>query len=159
MAIVLQFRKRKQKLWEIEDFSFILSTLESFDIFWSLETSNSFLSSSSSFFPSPHSTVYRVFASYLGTCLRVLCCAMFSHVQFFVSPWTIARQAPLSMEFSREEYWSGLPCPPPGDLPDPGIELTFPDLQADSLSLSHREAHHWHLGPGNSWEWGLFCVS
>ena len=40
----------------------------------------------------------------------------------FVTPWTVARQAPLSMGFSRQEYWSGLPCPPPGDLPDPGIE-------------------------------------
>ena len=38
------------------------------------------------------------------------------------TPWTAARQAPLSMEFSRQEYWSGLPCPPPEDLPDPGIE-------------------------------------
>ena len=42
----------------------------------------------------------------------------------FVTPWTIARQVPLSMEFSRQEYWSGLPFPSPGDLPDPGIELT-----------------------------------
>ena len=40
----------------------------------------------------------------------------------FVTPWTVARQAPLSMEFSRQEYWSGLPCPRPGDLPNPGIE-------------------------------------
>ena len=39
-----------------------------------------------------------------------------------VTPWTVFRQAPLSMGFSRQEYWSGLPCPPPGDLPDPGIE-------------------------------------
>ena len=39
-----------------------------------------------------------------------------------VTPWTVAHQAPLSMEFSRQEYWSGLPWPPPGDLPDPGIE-------------------------------------
>ena len=39
-----------------------------------------------------------------------------------MTPWTVARQAPLSMEFSRQEYWSGLPCPPPGDLPNPGIE-------------------------------------
>ena len=46
----------------------------------------------------------------------------FSHVQLFVIPWTEACQAPLSMGFSRQEYWSGLPCPPPGDLPDPGIE-------------------------------------
>ena len=53
-----------------------------------------------------------------------------SRVQF----WTVARQAPLSMGFSRQEYWSGLPCPPPGDLPDPGIKprsLTY--WQAGSL--------------------------
>ena len=46
-----------------------------------------------------------------------------SCVQLFVTPWSVAHhQAPLSMGFSRQEYWSGLPCPPPGDLPDPGIE-------------------------------------
>ena len=49
----------------------------------------------------------------------------------FVTPWTIARQAPLSMDFSRQENWSGLPCPPPGDLPDPGMEPMFPAWQAD----------------------------
>ena len=47
----------------------------------------------------------------------------FSHVWLFATLWTVARQAPLSVEFSRQEYWSGFPCPPPGDLPDPGIEL------------------------------------
>ena len=46
----------------------------------------------------------------------------FSRVQLFVTLWTVAYQAPRSMEFSRQEYWSGLPCPPPGDLFDPGIE-------------------------------------
>ena len=55
-----------------------------------------------------------------------------SHVQLFATPWTIARQAPLSMEFSRREYRSELPFPSPGDLPDPGIELRSPTLQADS---------------------------
>ena len=50
-----------------------------------------------------------------------------------VTPWTVARQALLSMEFSRQEYWSGLPMPSPGDLPDPGVNLGFPTLQADSL--------------------------
>ena len=50
-----------------------------------------------------------------------------------VIPWTIAHQAPLSMEFSKQEYWSGLPLPPPGDLPDPGIEPGSPALQVDSL--------------------------
>ena len=47
---------------------------------------------------------------------------LLSHVQHFVTPRTAARQAPLSVGFPRQEYWSGLPCPPPGDLPDPGIE-------------------------------------
>ena len=46
----------------------------------------------------------------------------FSHVQLFETLWTVAHQGPLSMGFSRKEYWSGLPCPAPGDLPDPGIE-------------------------------------
>ena len=56
----------------------------------------------------------------------------------FATPWTAAYQAPLSMGFSRQVYWSGLPYPPPGDLPDPGIELGSPALQANSLSLSHQ---------------------
>ena len=47
----------------------------------------------------------------------------FSCARLFVTLWTVARQAPLSMRFSRQEYWSGLPCPSPGDLPDPGMEL------------------------------------
>ena len=46
----------------------------------------------------------------------------FSHVQLFATLWTIASQAPLSIGFSRQEYWSGLPCTAPGDLPNPGIE-------------------------------------
>ena len=50
-------------------------------------------------------------------------------------PWTVARQAPLSMEFSRLEYWSGLPFPSPGDLPNPGIKPGSPVLQADSLPI------------------------
>ena len=49
------------------------------------------------------------------------------------SPWTLAHRAPLSMEFSRKEDWSGLPCPSPGHLPHPGIEPGSPVLQADSL--------------------------
>ena len=50
-----------------------------------------------------------------------------------VTPWTVARQVPLPMEFSRQEYWSGLPFPSPGDLPNPGTEPGSPALQADSL--------------------------
>ena len=63
---------------------------------------------------------------------------MLSCVQLFVTPWTVACQAPLSMGFSRQEYWSGLPFPPPRDLPDPGIKplsLVSPALQVDSLPL------------------------
>ena len=56
-----------------------------------------------------------------------------SHVQLFVTPWTVAYQLPPSMRFSRQEYWSGLPFPSPGDLPDPGIEPRSPALQADAL--------------------------
>ena len=56
-----------------------------------------------------------------------------SRVRLFVTPWTVAHQMPLSIEFFRQEYWSGLPCPPPGDLPNPEIEPRSPTLQVDSL--------------------------
>ena len=59
----------------------------------------------------------------------------------FVTPWTVACQAPLSMGFSWQEYWSGLPCPPPGGLPDPEIKPMSPRapaLQVGSLPLSHQ---------------------
>ena len=58
---------------------------------------------------------------------------LLSRVRLFANPWTIACQALLSMEFYRQEYWSGLPFPSPGDLPDPGIEPGYPTLQADTL--------------------------
>ena len=70
------------------------------------------------------------------TVVYVLSC--FSRVLLFLTLWTVALQAPLSMGFSRQEYWSGLPCSPPGALPNPGIEPTFPvslALQADSLPI------------------------
>ena len=57
-----------------------------------------------------------------------------SRVQLFATPWIVAHQAPLSMGFSRQEYWSGLPFPSPGDLPDPGIEPRSPALEADTLT-------------------------
>ena len=56
-----------------------------------------------------------------------------SRVQLFATPWTVAHQAPPSMGFSRQEYWSGFPFPSPRDLPDPGIKGRSPALQADSL--------------------------
>ena len=58
---------------------------------------------------------------------------MLSRVRLFASPWTVALQAPLSVEFSTQECWSGLPFPSPGDLPDPGIKPGSPALQAESL--------------------------
>ena len=56
-----------------------------------------------------------------------------NRVQLFATPWTVAHQAPLSMGFSRQEYWSGLPFPSAGDLPDPGIKPRSPALQAGAL--------------------------
>ena len=56
-----------------------------------------------------------------------------SHIQLFATPWSVASQASLSMEFSRQEYWSGWPFPSPGYLPDPRIEPRSPALQADAL--------------------------
>ena len=57
-----------------------------------------------------------------------------SHVQLFSTPWTVAHQAPPSMGFSKQEYWSELPLPSPGDLPDPGIEPRCPTFQEDALT-------------------------
>ena len=59
-----------------------------------------------------------------------------SRVRLFATPWTVACQAPLSMGFSRQEYWSGLPCPRPGDLPDPGIESASPSLAGGFFTSS-----------------------
>ena len=76
----------------------------------------------------------------LGRIVRVCMLSHFSGVQIFVTPWTIACQAPLSMGFSRQEYWNGLPYPPPGHLSDPRIKpvsSVAPELQVNSLLLSH----------------------
>ena len=56
-----------------------------------------------------------------------VCALSLTRVWLFETPWAVPRQAPLSMGFSRQECWSGLPCPPPGDLPDPGIEPVSPE--------------------------------
>ena len=58
---------------------------------------------------------------------------LLTHVRLFATPWTVAYQAPLSMGLSRQECWSGLPFPSPGDLPDPGIEPGSPTLLAEAL--------------------------
>ena len=79
-----------------------------------------------------------------GRCTHFLACRLsrFGHVRLFVNWRTKVRQAPLSIGFSRREYWSELPCPPPGDLPDPGIvptSLTFPFT---SLTCSYKNIFH-----------------
>ena len=74
----------------------------------------------------PHTYGYLVFDKVKVKWLR--------RVQLFVTPWTVAYKAPPSMGFSRQEYWSGLPFPSPGDLPDPWIEPRSPALQADALT-------------------------
>ena len=69
----------------------------------------------------------------------------FSHVRLFANLWTIARQSPLFMGFSRQEYWSMLPCPPPGNLPDPGLKptsLTFPALAGRFFTTSNTWETH-----------------
>ena len=69
----------------------------------------------------------------------------FSHFWYFATPWTLAHEAALSMGFSRQEYWSGLPFPSPGDLPNPGIESmspVSPALQADSFN-AEPSGKHW----------------
>ena len=66
-------------------------------------------------------------------CVCVCVCKLLSRSQLFVTPWVITCQVPLSMGFSRQEHWSGLPFPSPGDLPNPGIKPGSPTLQVDSL--------------------------
>ena len=76
----------------------------------------------------------------ISICILACVLSRFSHVYLFVTPEIASRQAPLSMGFSQQEYWSGLPCPPLRGLPEPGIELTSPvspALQVGSLPLSH----------------------
>ena len=94
---------------------------------------------------------------------EVSVCQPLSRVRLFAIPWTLAHQVPLSMEFFRQEYQSGLPCPSPGDLPDPGTEPRSPALQADALpaECGHRlgigdnaGCVSGGLGPGR-----LHCVS
>ena len=81
----------------------------------------------------------------LVDCMHARVLSHFSRVRLFVTPWSLAHQTPLSMGFSRQEYWSGCQDPP-GDLPDPGIEPRSPEspvLQADSLLLSHQRNPSW----------------
>ena len=92
---------------------------------------------------------------YLYAC--IICVCVPSHVWLFVTPRTVAYQGSLSMEFSRQEYWDGLPFPSPGNLPNPGIEPVSLALQADSLrtelggkptEVDGDSATHWVVGKG-----------
>ena len=72
---------------------------------------------------------------------------LLSRVRLFATPWTVAHQAPPSMGFSRQEYWSGMPFPSPGDLPGPGIEPRSLALQADALTAEPPGKPHVHITP------------
>ena len=79
--------------------------------------------------------IYFCFIDYTKAfdCDRKWKCYLLSRIWLFETPWTVARHAPLSMEMSRQEYWSRFPCPPPGALPNTGTEPGSPALQADTL--------------------------
>ena len=75
-------------------------------------------------------------------CQQIGCAKSLSHVQLFATPWSVALQAPLSMGFSRQEYWSGLPCPPPGDLPD---QWSDPGLLKNCRQILYHLSHQGSL--------------
>ena len=79
---------------------------------------------------------------YICKIIKIFAACMLSHVWLSVTAWTVARQAPLSVAFSRQEHWSGLPFCSPVDLPNIGIQPMSPALQVSSLLLSHQGRHH-----------------
>ena len=90
--------------------------------------------------------------------------SMLSHVQLFAAPWTVARQAPLSVEFPRQEYWSGLPLPPPRDLPDPRIKSVSPALASGFFTTApsnwseNISVVSWFIEKLSVlWTWSLLC--
>ena len=96
--------------------------------------------------------------------LHVHACISCSLMSKSVTPWTVAHQAPMSMGFSKQEYWSGLPFPPPGDLPDPGIEPVSPTMEADSKIFKDKDricpvfgSPSWNICFPLSWVSGQFC--
>ena len=123
-------------------FLFLLSCLLansfSFNFFFILELFKYKFSHLFFLFPFLHrgdpSDMFRVYhLAPLCSCEIEICVSRFRRIQLFATPWTAARQAPLSLKFSRQEYWSGLPFSS-GDLPDPGVEPRCPPFQADSLT-------------------------
>ena len=114
--------------------------------------------SGSSWFTYCWNLAWRILSITLLTCEWV---KLLSHVQLFETWWTVAYQAPLSMGFSRQEYWSGLPFPFPGGLPDPGIEPRSPALEADILTSEPSGKPWW----ASVWDecncavvWTFFCI-
>ena len=82
-----------------------------------------------------------------------------SCVRLFATPWTVAYQAPLSMGYSRQEYWNGFPFPSPGDLPNPGIEPRSATLQADALPSEPPGIPKKYLNNKNHiCNWSLYCI-
>ena len=93
-----------------------------------------------------HGSAWVSSVSCLGIKLNHVCACVLSRIWLFAALWTVAHQTPLSMEFSRQEYWSGLSFPSPGDLPNPGIEpesLVSPALAADFVPLHHLGSLSW----------------
>ena len=91
-------------------------------------------------------SIYKTYSTYVISWPKVkvkVKMKSLSRVQVFVILFTVAYQAPQSMQFSRQEYWSGLPFPSPGDLPNPGIEPGYPALQADALPSEHQGSPSW----------------
>ena len=90
-------------------------------------------------------TIIPSFYEFYGQMALMYVCCMFSHVQLFATPWSVAPRLLHLREFPREEYWSGLPCPAPGDLPDSGIKPGSPAFRVDSLptELSGKPHLHW----------------
>ena len=85
-----------------------------------------------------HSGPFNPTACFLPCFLVSAVLSRFSGVQLFVTPWTVVLQSPLSVGFFRQEYWSGLTCPSPGDLPDPGSNLGLPHCRQTLYHLSHQ---------------------
>ena len=92
-------------------------------------------------------------------CVCVCVCVLVSQSYLdSVTPWTVVHQAPLSMRFSRQEYWTGLPFPPPGDLPNLGIKPGSPALQADSLQSETRGGQISKQRPRLPASWRAHCL-
>ena len=126
----------------------VAAFIQYFYIFWSLDYLLWILRfSCTDLKQSTSNTLLSYFLTFFLTTLKghILFSFVPSRVRLFATPWTVACQAPLFVEFSKQEYWSGLPLHSPGDLPDPGIELGSPALQAGSLPGKPSALYIWQL--------------